>query len=133
MRLLGGCAGRLSLVFTAQVATLVRIAEKGMATAAPEGIAVLGPTIMDVNSGWVLASGAHQPSAIYARQPSLFTESEFSVYGDVTQRLKGFLEAEFSLPKDSLFFTAPTFITREAAGGGETGSWEPTTMHDEYW
>lgn len=28
---------------------------------------ILGPTIMDVNSGWVLPSGAHQPLAIYRK------------------------------------------------------------------
>lgn len=117
-----------------EVATLVRIAEKGMATASPEGgAAVLGPTIMDVNSGWVLPSGAHAPSAVYARGP-VFSEAEFAAYGAVTQRLKVFLEAEFQLLKGSLFFTAPTFITREAAGDGDDESrWEPSTMHDEYW
>ena len=116
-----------------QVATLVRIAEKGMNAPTPKGAAPvavpLGPTIMDVNSGWMLPSGAHQPSAIYAHGP-LFTEDEFEAYGRITQRLKGLLEAQFEL--SSLFFTAPTFITREAAGKGG-GGWEPTTMHDEYW
>lgn len=40
----------------------------------------------------------------------LFSAAEYSVYRAVTDRLKAHVEATFGL--GTLFFTAPTFITR---------------------
>mmetsp|Transcript_46723 Transcript_46723/g.105607 ORF Transcript_46723/g.105607 Transcript_46723/m.105607 type:complete len:304 (+) Transcript_46723:147-1058(+) len=108
-----------------EVATLLQIAEKGMSKGSKS---VLGPTIMDVNSGWVLNAGAYQPRSIYAKGP-VFSEEEYSTYRHVTERLKQSIETHFGLT--ALFFTAPTFITREASDA--EGSWKPKTLHDEYW
>jgi hypothetical protein len=89
-----------------EVSTLITIAEKGMAMG---GGGVLGPTIMDVNSGWVLPAGSHQPLGIYRKGP-LFSDAEYGVYRSVSARLKEHIEREFGL--GVLYFTAPTFITR---------------------
>jgi hypothetical protein len=109
-----------------ELSTLRRIAAKGMAKG--RGASVLGPTIMDVNSGWVLTAGSHQPSAIYRDGP-LFDAHEYDVYRAVSEKLKRHVEASFGL--SALHFTAPTFITREA--DDLDGTWRPATPHDEYW
>ena len=114
-----------------EVEVLKGIAEKGMRMGhldPSKGGSVLGPTIMDVNSGWVLPAGSHEPLAIYRGGP-LFSAEEYDVYRRVTARLKKHVEASFGLSE--LYFTAPTFITREAAD--IDGTWAPATMHDEYW
>lgn len=105
-----------------EVESLIRIAETGMAKA-PGGA---GPTILDINSGWVLASGSHAPMSIYRDGP-LFTAAEYALYREVTTRLKAAVSEAYGL--ESLYFTAPTFITREV--GDE--AWVAQTMHDEYW
>ena len=145
------------------VAALLSIAEKGMAKGGPAG-AQGGPTIMDVNSGWVLPAGAHQPLSIYRDQVAaggeapLFSSEEYELYRAATGRLKRLIEAKFGLREAAaaaaaaaavatggggasaeessssgggtgLYFTAPTFITREVGGAG----WVPSTVHDEYW
>lgn len=66
--------------------------------------------------------------SIYRDGP-IFGEQEYATYRAVTERLKRRVEAVFDLKK--LYFTAPTFITREAADLDNT--WRPTTQHDEYW
>eukprot|EP00613_Pedinella_sp_CCMP2098_P077755 CAMPEP_0171962160 /NCGR_PEP_ID=MMETSP0993-20121228/167300_1 /TAXON_ID=483369 /ORGANISM="non described non described, Strain CCMP2098" /LENGTH=228 /DNA_ID=CAMNT_0012610421 /DNA_START=171 /DNA_END=857 /DNA_ORIENTATION=+ len=83
---------------------------------------------MDVNSGWVFPAGAQQPIGIYRKGP-LYSSAEYDVYRSVSTRLKDHVVKEFGL--DTLYFTAPTFITREAAD--LDGSWKPSTPHDEYW
>eukprot|EP00947_MAST-08B_sp_MAST-8B-sp1_P000045 g45.t1 len=86
-----------------------------------------GPTILDVNTGYVLASGQHQPMSIY-RKGQLYSKAEYALYRDVTRRLKRLVEETFGL-STATFFTAPTFITREVGDA----KWSPSTMHDEYW
>jgi len=135
----GGMCDRVLLddfISAEEVASLRMIAEKGMARSG--AASRLGPTIMDVNSGWVLPAGAYQPVSIYNNGP-LYSSAEYDLYRDVTQRLKRMLEHVFELDAGSddagVFFTAPTFITREAEGvvAGTGAAWQPSTMHDEYW
>jgi hypothetical protein len=117
-----------------EVAQLIRIADRGMGAAGPP---TAGPTIMDINSGWALPAGQHQPKSIYGGG-QIFTPEDYALYKDVTERLKAVVEDTFGLVGggdggsrglSDLHFTAPTFITREV--GDE--EWRPTTMHDEYW
>ena len=123
----GGTCDRMvadDFLTTTEVDHLIRMANTGMAKS--PATSILGPTIMDVNSGWVLAPGTHQPTSIYATG-QLYAKEDYALYKDVTKRLKTMVEATFDVTE--LHFTAPTFITREV---GNT-KWKPTTMHDEYW
>lgn len=86
----GGSCGRMVLddfLSKGEVATLVSIAERGMAMAPQHGAAKGGPTIMDVNSGWVLGSGQTQPVSIYRNGP-LFSAEDYGLYRRVIERLK---------------------------------------------
>jgi hypothetical protein len=109
-----------------EVDTLIEMAEKGMAKVPRRSQRRAGPTIMDVNSGYVLGSGEHQPAGIY-RDGQIYSPKQYETYRRVTTKIKGFIEEYFELSK--LYFTAPTFITREIGDP----SWKPKTMHDEYW
>jgi hypothetical protein len=108
---------------TAEVEKLIDMAERGMAKAAGSK---LGPTIMDVNSGWVLSSGQETPTSIY-RDGALYAKEEYDFYRSVITRLKAQVELNYNL--NTLYFTTPTFITREVGAP----QWRPRTPHDEYW
>lgn len=107
-----------------EVERLIHMANIGMSKSNKKS--TLGPTIMDINSGWVLAPGTHQPTSIYSTG-QLYAKKDYALYKDVTSRLKRVVEQTFGVTE--LFFTAPTFITREVG----SSKWQPTTMHDEYW
>ena len=107
-----------------EIQQLIQMADTGMSKAQQKSTS--GPTIMDINSGWVLPPGSHQPSSIYG-SGQLYTREDYAMYKSVTERLKAVVETTFGATK--LFFTAPTFITREIGDK----SWKPSTMHDEYW
>jgi hypothetical protein len=109
------------------VYTLVSMAKRGMAKAPNRSQQRAGPTIMDVNGGFVLGSGEHQPVSIY-RDGQIYSRQEYDSYRRVTTSIKDFIMLYFNLTH--LHFTAPTFITREI---GDGGVWKPATMHDEYW
>jgi len=110
-----------------EVKTLLKIARKGMAKGSRVPTdKVLGPTIMDVNMGWVLPSGAHQPLSIYRSGP-LYSAEEYDMYRSVSDRLKAHVEGAFGLGR--LYFTAPTFITRESQDMDQT--WSPSTPHGD--
>ena len=124
----GGSCDRIIIddfLSTDSISTLISMSERGMGKA-KRSKKRAGPFIMDVNSGFVLASGSSQPDEIY-RDGQIFTSSEYDMYRRVTSRIKTAVEEAFGLSR--LYFTAPTFITREI---GET-NWQPRTMHDEYW
>jgi len=111
-------------------ASLRRIVDKGM-DYAPAGAEAGGPTIMDINSGFVRSSAGkmdnmHQPKAKGKTKVDLST-AEYELYGTVIQRIRTAIKTEFGLSE--LHFTAPTFVTREV-GNPE---WQPQTMHDVYW
>ena len=109
------------LLFSSEdVSALRDIAEKGMATRTNNG----GPTILDLNTGYIRDSDGLE-NLFFSRQ-GFFSAEEFEVYGRIIGRLKSFVEDAFHT---SVFFTAPTFITR--LDGRQ--DWEPQGIHDEYW
>ena len=129
----GGTCDRLvvdQFLTDEEVQRLIHMADIGMATGQAEAGAGAGagPTIMDVNSGWVLPSGSHQPTSIYSNG-QIFTKADYTLYKNVISKLKARVEKTYDLNKKTLYFTAPTFITREIGDP----KWTPKTMHDEYW
>jgi hypothetical protein len=106
-----------------EVTSLRAIAEKGMSNRIPAG----GPTILDINTGYIRDTYGLQNLFENATTTGEFTEGDFGRYGFIINKLKTVLESSFAI--DSLYFTAPTFITR-LDGRAE---WEPQEIHDEYW
>lgn len=120
---------------------LLRIARKGMAysnAAAEFG----GPTIMDINSGFVrdqdgminmyapqqVADPSAKPHDRRGEPRVHFSDEEYGLYKRTIQRIRQKIIDEFDL--EELYFTAPTFITREV---GNATHWAPKSIHDEYW
>ena len=103
----------------------VRSGGSQQGSATPE----LPPPQRPVNSGFCLGpAGLHNIyEAEEGRDATSYTPDDYGFYESVIDRLKAEVEREFGLT--TLFFTAPTFITRLV---GNT-SWEPQTMHDQYW
>ena len=131
----GGMCDRVvkdNFLTSEEISTLVSMADRGMngylsqtknkRNMKPPS----GPTIMDVNSGYVLPSGSSQPRSIYSKG-QIYTKDEYEMYRRVTTNIKKFIESKFGLSK--LYFTAPTFITREIGDS----NWHAKTLHDEYW
>ncbi|TYZ57511.1 hypothetical protein PybrP1_004354 [[Pythium] brassicae (nom. inval.)] len=121
-----GRAVRDGFVTPEEVAQLREIAEIGMANRSRLG----GPTIMDVNTGFV--KDGDGLVNIYQKDRSSppvprFTAEQFALYRSVIERIRLALVEEFQL--EFLYFTAPTFITRLVGNA----SWSPTEIHDEYW
>ena len=113
----------------AEIDALRDIAARG-AAAADAAAASGGPTIVDINSGFVMAPGARLVNLYQAkskRKP--FGGEDYELYRSVIRRLKAEVEAAF--PRASaLYFTAPTFLTRLS---GENATWEASEPHDEYY
>jgi hypothetical protein len=117
-----------------EIAILIAIADRGMNSYLSSKleqkrrneIPPSGPTIMDINSGYVLPSGSSRPKSIY-NNGQMYSKSDYDLYRHVITKLKSYIESKFGL--SHLYFTAPTFITREV---GDV-NWEAKTMHDEYW
>ena len=113
----------------AEIDALRDIARRG-AAAADAAAAAGGPTIIDINSGFVMAPGARLVNLYQAkskRKP--FGGEDYELYRSVIRRLKAEVEAAF--PRASaLYFTAPTFLTRLS---GENATWEASEPHDEYY
>lgn len=121
-----GRALRDNFVSPEDVIALREIAEIGMANRSRLG----GPTIMDVNTGFVKDSNGLVN--IYQSHPSApptprFTAEQFALYRNVIEKIRLALIDEFQL--QHLYFTAPTFITRIVGNV----SWAPADLHDEYW
>ncbi|KAL3661002.1 hypothetical protein V7S43_014018 [Phytophthora oleae] len=114
-----------------QVTQLRDIAEIGMQNRSKLG----GPTIMDINTGFVRDSeglvNIYQPERNFPNEnkPGIkrFTKKEFNLYRGVVEKIRMALMKEFDL--EELYFSAPTFITRLI--GNE--SWTSAEIHDEYW
>lgn len=109
------------LFTTEDISTLRQIAEKGMSTRENVG----GPTILDINTGFIRDSLGLDN--LFALPNDLFSVEDFRHYASIIQTLKDAVMQTFDL--SSLYFTAPTFITRLDA----TKDWEAREIHDEYW
>jgi len=118
---------------------LVKIANKGIVLRPRHG----GPTIVDINTGYIRDTTGLEN--MFARSGDIFDSDDFLHYGNCIRKLKQEVMKTFDL--DTLYFTAPTFITRIDAGV----EWSPqgmhgfdstiviwanllsTGIHDEYW
>ncbi|CAM9652480.1 unnamed protein product [Pylaiella littoralis] len=113
------------------VERLINMAKRGMVGCGGGG----GPCIMDVNSGFVRASGGAvrniyeaEDDGLEKSEPTpLYSEDDYRFYGDTIERIRAKVQSLFGL--GFLKFTAPTFITRIQ---GQEG-WQPASPHDEYW
>ena len=88
-----------------------------------------GPTIMDLNSGFLRDDrGLVNIYEEHRGFPSLnFTKEEFGMYGAIFDRVKRKIMEVHGL--DALWFTAPTFVTRLVGNA----TWRPKSAHDMYW
>ena len=112
----------------AEIDALRDIARRG-AAAADAAAASGGPTIVDINSGFVMAPGARLVNLYQTKSKKPFGGEDYELYRSVIRRLKAEVEAAF--PRASaLYFTAPTFLTRLS---GENATWEASEPHDEYY
>ncbi|RLN65451.1 hypothetical protein BBP00_00002848 [Phytophthora kernoviae] len=126
-----GRAMKDNFITPEQVDQLREIAESGMANRSKLG----GPTIMDINTGFVRDSDGlvniYQPERNFPNENKAgvarFTKKQFDLYRRVVKKIRRALMEEFDL--EELYFSAPTFITRLV--GNE--SWTPEEVHDEYW
>ncbi|CAI5712014.1 unnamed protein product [Peronospora effusa] len=114
-----------------QVTQLREVAEIGMANHSARG----GPTIMDINTGFVRDSegleNIYQPEKRIPdeNKPGIkrFSTKQFNLYRRVVDKIRRAVMKEFGLKE--LYFSAPTFITRFVGND----SWTPVEIHDEYW
>jgi len=89
-----------------------------------------GPTIIDINSGYLRDdSGLVNIYSSTTQESQIFTPSDFEFYKDVISRIRTTVSFSNSLSPDMPKFTAPTFITRIK----HDPSWRPSGMHDVYW
>ena len=110
-----------NFVSAAEVVQLRDIAARGMAGRPSVG----GPTIMDINTGYV-RDDKGMANLFDAAQAPRFKKEDFALYKDVIERIRQRVMAEFGASE--LFFTAPTFMTRLVGND----SWAPSGIHDEY-
>lgn len=105
-----------------EVAILLGMVEKGLGEPL-----TAGPAIMDVNTGFVRDGRGLRN--LYRSRPGKkeprvhFTQTEYETYASVFHRIRDQIRAIFHL--DTLYFTAPTFITRT----GGNPEWRPADMH----
>ena len=108
----------------ADILKLREIAAKGFAT---RGEGAGGPTILDINTGYI-----RDPAGLdnlFNREGAgvIYTPEDFAHYGQIIAKLRG--EVMSVTGAQDLFFTAPTFITKLDGRAG----WEPKEWHDQYW
>jgi hypothetical protein len=103
------------------VAKLLAIANKGMSQRTDFG----GPTILDINTGYIRDSKGLDN--LFMKSSDIYTADDFAHYGRIISKLRETVMDTFHL--SSLYFTAPTFITRINA----EIPWKPMGIHDEYW
>ena len=133
-----------------EVEGLRGVADSGI-TPMPEG----GPTIMDVNSGYVFSNSLSLPplclpvvstdtttsySYVMNSKSGLvnlydgpgpgknpFSHDQLALYKNSVERIRAKVKSLFSL--ETLYLTAPTFLTRVVGNP----DWQPKEMHDEYY
>lgn len=108
----------------ADITALHKIAEKGMSSRGPS---LGGPTILDINTGFVRDTKGLENLFTRDEANKIFTEDDFAHYGKIITKLRETVTTTMDI--DELYFTAPTFITRL---DGDT-DWQPQEIHDEYW
>jgi len=91
-----------------------------------------GPTILDVNSGWLREAprrvvNVYRHDAATGEVALAFNASDLALYGSIIERIRGAVAAAFGL--SHLYLTTPTFVTRIRGDAG----WSPADMHDEYY
>ena len=117
-----------------QIEDLKKIADKGIDVVSSPGSVFhsVGPTIVDINSGYVRGPRATEPINMYEvvgkkggidAAMELFTEEEISLYNSTLQSVRMLIEEKFGV--SDVYFTGPTFITRIIGGdtlteGGES-------------
>ena len=133
----GGTAGCLrhgedDFVSPAEAAQLLAMMQAGFARSRRSA----GPTILDVNTGYLREGGRvvniykdelDKATGRVTAPAVAFNDSDLALYRSVFDRIRGRIVAVFNLT--SLFFTAPTFVTRIVGAEG----WEAEDIHDEYW
>jgi hypothetical protein len=111
-------------IFTEEdISKLHSIVKKGMATREKQG----GPCILDINTGYIRDTMGLDNLFTVDNENAVFSDEDFAHYGRIIQTLKDTVANSFDI--NTLYFTAPTFITRL---NGDI-PWEPQSMHDEYW
>jgi hypothetical protein len=101
------------------ITALHSIAEKGMNSRGPS---LGGPTILDINTGFVRDSNGLENLFTRDVAGKIFSDDDFALYGRIIAKLKETVMAHMKV--DELHFTAPTFITR-LDGASE---WKPTQV-----
>jgi hypothetical protein len=128
-----GCLRHVEDAFVSpeEVARLLAMLAPGFA----RSHATAGPTILDVNSGFLRDSATgvvniYQPGrGAPGRAPApavTFAADDLALYRSVFDRILNRVRDLFNLT--TLFFTAPTFVTRIIGAP----DWQPTDAHDEY-
>jgi len=112
------------------VDALKSIAERGAERAFPGAAQWGGPTIVDANSGYVMAPAARLRNVYEGDHAVVYTAEDYALYRRVIRNLKRQVERAFGITTTSLHFTAPTFIARLS---GLNATWSPASPHDEYW
>ena len=106
------------------ITALHEIAKKGMSS---RGTSVGGPTILDINTGFIRDSNGLENLFTRDESNKIFSDDDFAHYGKIIAKLRDTVMKIMNI--NDLYFTAPTFITRL---DGDT-AWEPKELHDEYW
>jgi hypothetical protein len=106
------------------IIALHEIAKKGMSSRGPsQG----GPTILDINTGFVRDTKGLENLFTRDETDRIFTDDDFAHYGKIITKLRETVMTTMNIGE--LYFTAPTFITRL---DGDM-DWQPQEIHDEYW
>ena len=106
------------------ITVLHSIAEKGMSS---RGESKGGPTILDINTGFIRDSKGLENLFTRDADAKIFTDEDFGHYGKIISKLKETVMT--TMGTENLYFTAPTFITRLDGNS----DWAPNEIHDEYW
>lgn len=108
-----------------EIQALMIIVEKGLSLRQVKGDG--GPSIFDLNTGFIRDSNGLE-NIFFNKHTDIFTPSDFEVYGAIISKLKRAAQERMQI--ETLYFTAPTFVTRL---DGRNSNWEPKGIHDEYW
>jgi len=117
-----------NFISKAEVQQLREIVAAGMTYASNEA-QLGGPSIMDINSGFIkFPDGMANMYKPEDKKPkATFSAAQYELYRTVMERIRLQVAKEFQAGQ--LFLTAPTFVTREVGNS----SWQPKEMHDVYW